>query len=183
MQALEKPLGLPPGLLAHAEEIRSQNGVDRLRTSIDETNKLRENDRAIYREGSDILQAEAAEDERARMKYGTDRWIRPASKDAAPKLYAQIGEIEGYLEAAAKTDNIVKAKLKDNEYHITLLGATDQDIERFVPSSRRATLAPTVEKETGKLRGCLNEVSRLETRRKRKIENLRARAKQDDIST
>jgi len=34
LQAVEKPLGLPPGLMSHAEEIRQQDGPDRLQRAI-----------------------------------------------------------------------------------------------------------------------------------------------------
>lgn len=182
LQALEKPLGLPPGLVSHAEEIRQQDGLDRLYRSIDETEKLKEQDRAGYQEGVDLLRQETAEDERARRQYGTDRWNRPPSADAAPKLYAQVNEIDGYLKSAANSDQIVQGKIKDNESHIRLLSGTDHDLEQFVPSSRRVTMTAAVEREATKLRGCLNEVSRLESRRKRKIEALKAKARQDDIN-
>lgn len=182
LQALEKPLGLPPGLISHAEEIRQQDGINRLYRSIDETQKLKETDRAIFQEGLDLLRAEAAEDDRARRKYGTDRWNRPTSEQAVPQLYAQIGEIEGYLKSAANSDKLVQDKIKDCEEYIRLLSGTDRDLEHFVPSSRRTTMTPAVEREAGKLRGCLNEVNRLETRRRRKAEALKAKAKQDDVS-
>ncbi|KAF2100529.1 BRO1-domain-containing protein [Rhizodiscina lignyota] len=182
LQALEKPLGLPPGLVSHAEEVRQQDGINRLHRSIDETNKLKESDRAIYQEGVNLLQSEAAEDERYRRKYGTDRWNRPTPQDAVPKLYAQIGEIEGYLKVAGNSDDTVQKKLRENEKLIRLLSGNDKELEHFVPSARRATMSPAVEKEASKLRGCLNEVSRLESRRRRKIEALRAKAKQDDVN-
>ncbi|KAK8435982.1 BRO1-like domain-containing protein [Phyllosticta citricarpa] len=182
LQALEKPLGLPPGLVSHAEEIRQQGGLDRIYRSIDETEGLKESDRAVYQEGVDLLRSEAAEDERARRKYGTDRWTRAPSAEAAKKLYAQISEIEGYLNSAANSDGIVQGKVKENESLIRLLSGTDRDLESFVPSSRRVTMTAEVEREASKLRGCLNEVARFESRRKKKIEALKARAKQDDIS-
>jgi programmed cell death 6-interacting protein len=182
LQALEKPLGLPPGLVTHAEEIRQQDGLKRLLRSMEDTKKLQQNDHAIYREGCEILESEAAEDEGARRKYGTDRWSRLPSKQAAPKLYAQIAEIEGYLNQAANSDNVVRAKLKENENLIGLLNGPDYDLENYVPSGRRPAITGDVEREAGKLRGSFNEISRLESRRRRKIEALRTKAKQDDIS-
>ncbi|KAK7542307.1 BRO1-like domain-containing protein [Phyllosticta citribraziliensis] len=182
LQALEKPLGLPPGLVSHAEEIRQQGGLDRIYRSIDETEGLKDSDRAVYQEGVDLLRSEAAEDERARRKYGTDRWLRALSTEAAKKLYAQISEIEGYLSSAANSDGIVQGKVKENESLIRLLSGTDRDLESFVPSSRRVSMTAEVEREASKLRGCLNEVARLESRRKKKIEALKAKAKQDDIT-
>jgi programmed cell death 6-interacting protein len=182
LQALEKPLGLPPGLVAHAEEVRQQDGLNRLLRSMEDTKKLKQSDQAIYHEGCDILKSEAAEDETARRKYGTDRWSRQPAQQAAPKLYAQIGEIDGYFKAAGNSDNIVKTKLKENEHLIQLLAGPDHDLENFVPSGRRPAITGVVEREAGKLRGCFNEVSRLESRRRRKIEALKTKAKQDDIS-
>jgi programmed cell death 6-interacting protein len=182
LQALEKPLGLPPGLSAHAEEIRQQEGIDRLLRSMEDTKKLMYTDQAIYHEGVDILKSEASDDEGARRKYGTERWTRPTPEQAAPKLYAQINEIDGYFKAATNSDNIVKTKLKENEYFIQLLSGPDHDLENYVPSGRRPAITGDVEREAGKLRGCFNEVSRLESRRRRKVETLRTKAKQDDIS-
>lgn len=144
--------------------------------------KLKDTDRSTYTEGVEVLKAEAAEDERARMKYGTDRWTRPTSQEAAVKLYAQVGDIDGYLKSANSSDELVKSKLNDWESVLRVLSGSDRDLEEFVPSSRRATITPRMEKEAGRLRACLNEVSRLENRRRRKIEVLREKAKLDDIS-
>jgi programmed cell death 6-interacting protein len=182
LQALEKPLGLPPGLVAHADEIRQQDGINRLLRSMEDTKKLMYTDQAIYQEGVDILRAEAAEDEGARRKFGTERWTRPPAEQANPKLYAQINEIDGYFKAATNSDNIVKTKLKENEHFIQLLSGPDHELENYVPSGRRPAITGDVEREAGKLRGSFNEVSRLESRRRRKIEALRTKAKQDDIS-
>lgn len=168
--------------MSHAEEVRQQDGINRLYRTIDETEKLKDSDRAIYQEGFEALRAEAAEDDRARRRYGTERWQRPTSEEAAPKLYSQINEIDGYLKSAGNSDKLVQSKLKENESLIRLLSGTDRDLEQFVPSSRRAALTATVEREASRLRSCLGDVNRLESRRKRKIEALRMKAKQDDIS-
>ena len=182
LQALEKPLGLPPGLVGHADEIRQQDGINRLLRSMEDTKKLMYTDQAIYQEGVDSLTSEVAEDESARRRYGTERWTRQPPEQAAPKLFAQIDEIDGYFKAATNSDNIVKTKLKENEYFIQLLSGPDHDLENYVPSGRRPAITGDVERAAGKLRGCFNEVSRLESRRRRKIEALRTKAKQDDIS-
>ncbi|KAI9712641.1 MAG: hypothetical protein M1812_006821 [Candelaria pacifica] len=182
LQALERPLGLPPGLVSHAEEIRQQDGMYRLQRSMEDTAKLKDNDRAIYSEGVDLLQSEAAEDDRARARHGTERWTRQTSKDAAGKLYAQIGEIDGYLKSASNSDELVQGKLREWEKYLRMLGGTDRDLEEFVPSSRRATVRPNVEREATKLRSSLNDMTRLESRRKKKIESLKEKAKVDDIN-
>ncbi|KAI7354763.1 BRO1-domain-containing protein [Hortaea werneckii] len=183
LQALEKPLGLPPGLAGHAEEVRQANGVQRLHATIGDTEKLKASTRVLYQEGLDLLRTEAGEDEASRRKYGTDRWNRTPAKDGMPKLYKQVEDIQGYLQQADNSDQMVQERLRQNETLIRLLGGTNRDLEDFVPSSRRATMTAKVEREANQLRGCLNEVSRLEARRKRKVEQLRTKAKEDDVSS
>jgi len=147
-----------------------------------EISKLKANDTAVYQEGVALLKSEAAEDERAKMKHGTDRWSRQHSQQAAEKLYTQVAEIEGYLKSASSSDDLVKGKLKECEKVLNVLSGSDRDLEEYVPSSRKATMPPNVERASYKLRNELNEVSRLESRRKRQIERVRDKAKQDDIS-
>ncbi|KAI4243514.1 MAG: hypothetical protein LQ352_007016 [Teloschistes flavicans] len=183
LQALEKPLGLPPSLRTHAEEIRQQDGLHKLRRSMREIDSLKKNDAAIYKEGVDLLRNEAAEDERAKAKHGTDRWTRQPSEQAADKLYAQVNEIDGYLKSAASSDDLVKTKLKECESAIQVLEGTDRDLEAYVPSSRKANLTPEIERAADNLRSRLSEVSKLEHRRKGKIQELRNKVKKDDINS
>lgn len=183
LQALEKPLGLPPTLVSHAEEIRQQEGLHRLRRTIHETAKLKANDEAIYEEGKELLRSEAADDDQARLKYGTERWTRLSSKQAAEKLYSQSTEIAGYFQSADSSDELVRTKVKDHEAVIQVLSGTDRDLEDYVPSSGRAQmLPPQVHRAASELRSVLSEVSRIESRRKQKAESLRREAKLDDIS-
>lgn len=182
LQALEKPLGLPPTLVSHAEEIRQQEGLHRLRRTMHETSKLKASDEAVYKEGTDILQSDATEDDRARLKHGTERWTRPPSKQAAESLYKQSTEIDGYLKSARSSDELVQTKLKDHESVLQILSGTERDLEEYVPSSRRAQMPPNVQKAATALRDVLGDVSRLESRRMRKAESLREKAKRDDIS-
>ena len=182
LQALEKPLGIPPSLVSKAEELRQQDAFYRLRRSMEDTAKLKANDQSIYDEGVELLKAEKLEDDRARAKYGTERWARQPSEVALQKLYSQSNEYKGYLKSAATSDELIQTKVRDSEHVFRVLTGTNRDLESFVPSSRRATMTPQIERESTRLRTCLNDVSRIETRRKRRIEGLREKAKADDIS-
>ena len=182
LQALEKPLGLPPSLVSKAEELRQQDGEYRLKRSMEDTSKLKANDKAIYAEGVELLEAEKAEDDKARAKYGTDRWSRQPSDLTGQKLWAQSTEIEGYLKSAASSDDLVQKKMRESERVLKVLTGTSRELESYVPNSRRATITPQIEREVSRLRTNLNEVNRLESRRKRKIEALREKARSDDIS-
>ena len=182
LQALEKPLGLPASILAHAEEIRHQQGLHRLRRSMREVDTIKENDLATYNEGVALLEAEAAEDSQARARHGTERWTRPVGELTAQKLYKQVVEIDGYLKSANGSDELVRRKLKEAETVIRVLEGTDRDLEDFVPSSRRSTMTPSLERQAVRLRNILNEISMTEKRRRKKVEMIREKAKADDIN-
>lgn len=96
--------------------------------------------------------------------------MRQSGQDALPKLYNQVSDIDGYLKQAESSDQMVQSRLRENENLIRLLGGTDRDLEDYVPSSRRATMTAKVEREANALRASLNEVNRLESRRRKKIE-------------
>lgn len=182
LQALEKPLGLPPTLVSHAEEMRQQDGLNRLRRSLEDTAKVKANDLAVYREGVEILAAEKAEDDAARRKYGTDRWAREPSDKAASKVYTTLEEIDGYFTSAQSSDELIERKLRDSDAVFRVLTGTNRDLESYVPSSRRAVITAEVERASIRLRSCLNEVTRLENRRARRIQALKDKTKSDDIS-
>ena len=162
--------------------MRQQDGLNRLRKSLEDTAKVKGNDQAVYSEGVELLAAERAEDNASRRKYGTDRWSRQTSEEAASKLYTTSREIEGYFTSAQSSDNLVEQKLKDSEAVFRVLTGTNRDLEMYVPSSRWAALPPEVEREVSRLRGCMSEVSRLESRRKRQAQALKDKARTDDIS-
>lgn len=182
LQALEKPLGIPPTLVSHAEELRQQDALVRLRRSLEDTAQVKNNDKALYTEGVDLLSAEKEEDDRARAKFGTDRWNRDPSITAGQKVYKTASDINGYFTSAQSTDELIQGKLNDAEKVLRILTGTNRDLESYVPSSRRAAITPELERESSRLRSCLNEVSRLENRRKRRIQVLKEKARSDDIS-
>ncbi len=183
LQALEKPLGLPPTLTSHAEEIRQADALTRLQRSFSDIAKLKATDNALFLEGRELLQSELAENERLLAKYGTDRWDRSDSRSTNPKLYRQVEEIDGYLKSSANSDQLAISKFRECEDMLRILSSTDRDIGNFVPSSRRVAIPSQLEGEVSRLRACLDEVSRLESRRRRKIEALKAKAKNDDINS
>ncbi|KAI5300904.1 pH-response regulator protein palA/rim20 [Ascosphaera pollenicola] len=181
LQALEKPLGLPHSLIAHAEEIRQQDGLNRLYESMQDTSRLKASDRATYNEGAAFLSAEKEEDDRLRLKFGTERWTREPSEVAGKKVHKSLKDIEGYLKSAQNSDDLVAAKLREVDPVLRIMQGTNRDLEAYVPSSQTAYMTPAVQQESNRLRHCLNDVSKLEIRRKRRIELLKEKAKEDNI--
>lgn len=182
LQALEKPLGLPPSLVSKAEELRQQDALYRLKRSSEDTLKLKTNDLSIYQEGVALLESEKQEDDRARAKYGTERWTRIPSQQALVKFYTQAKELQGYLNSAGSSDSLVQTKIRENEHVLRILTGSNRELERHVPSSSHVNITPKIEQAASRLRAVLNDTSRLETKRKRKVEAIRAKAKSDDIS-
>lgn len=183
LQALEKPLGIPSTLVAHAEEVRQQDGIDRVLRSIDDIAKLKANCTGMYADSVETLRLEEEADNAARAKHGLIRWTRPASREAGAGLYKKAEEYQGYLGSAAQSDELVKQKVAENEHALRILGGSPHQLESFVPNSQRVKMTAKVEREVGKLRSVLDEISRLESRRRKKIDSIREKARGDDITS
>lgn len=183
LQALEKPLGLPPSLVQHAEELRQGDAIGRVQKSLADIDKLRAADLAIFEEGRSALAAEVAEDERMRTRYGTDRWARPDSQSdpQGAKLWGHASEIEGYFHSSINSDGIVKEKFAANEDLLRVLCGSDRGLMDFVPSSAQRETSEELKSSVGRLRSAYNDVLRLESRRRKKVESLRDNARRDDI--
>ena len=175
-------MGIPAQVKSHALEIRNQGGISRLSEMVRSTAELKESDKTIFEEGCSILSAEAEEDEQARRRHRTERWTRMSKEEAAPKLYAQRKEIQDYLASAENSDQLVRTKLRENEKAIALLSGTDQDIEASLSNNMKVTLSTRTEAEIRVVRNCLEKVSQVASRRKRKIEVYRKMSENDDIS-
>lgn len=50
LEALERPIGLPPSLLRKAEEVRLEDGPARIVASIEDVQRLAQHDQAILNE-------------------------------------------------------------------------------------------------------------------------------------
>ncbi|KAH0496100.1 hypothetical protein TgHK011_003481 [Trichoderma gracile] len=183
LQALEKPLGLPPSLIQHAEEIRQADAINKIQRSFADIEKLRSNDWAIFEEGKAALAAEEEEDEQLRRKYGTSRWRRPESQ-ADPnraKFWAAINEIGGYFQNSASSDEAVRDKFMANKELLEILSGSNQSLMNYVPSSTPVETSGDLKAAVGRLRSVYNDVLRMESRRRKKVESLREAARRDDI--
>jgi len=184
IQAFEKPLGLPGNLVQHAEEIRQADARNRLQRSFADIDKLRATDMAVFEEGRELLRAEEEEDNRLRRRFGTNRWNRPESRNEpiqGAKLWTQAAEAEGWFANSESSDRVVREKFYSVEPTLAVLAGPDRGIMDFVPSSRRTEIPESLKPAIGRLRSAYNDVTRLESRRRRKAEALREKARGDDI--
>jgi len=183
LQALEKPVGLPQSLVQHAEDIRQADAVQRVRQSFADIEKLRSADLAIFEEGKATLAAEEEEDQRLRLKHGTNRWLR-ADTRSDPKgaeLINAVNEIEGYFSSSISSDSIVRDKFAAIEEVLMVLASSDRKLMDYVPSSRSTETSQGIKLAIGKLRSAYSDVLRLESRRRKKVESLRDSARRDDV--
>ena len=186
LQALEKPLGLPGTLVQHADEIRQADALYRLQQGFADIEKLCNSDLAIFEEGRSLLLAEEEEDNRLRLKYGTERWNRPQSRqDPSPnggaKLWRQAQDIEGYFGSSTASDQVVREKFNAVKDTLAILAGSDRTIMDSIPNSRRTDIPESLKPALGRLRSAYNDVQRLESRRRKRVESLRARSRADDI--
>lgn len=183
LQALEKPLGLPGTLVQHAEEIRQADALSRIQRSFADIDKLRASNRATFEEGKSLLATEEEEDQRMRMKYGTQRWMRPMSKEdpQGTKMWKQATDIEGYFASSTSSDAVVREKYLAVESTLYILAGSDRSLMDAIPQSRRTEIPEPVKPALGRLRGAYNDIQRLESRRRRRAEALHEKAKADDI--
>ncbi|KAF4885354.1 pH-response regulator protein palA/prr-1 [Colletotrichum fructicola] len=183
LQALEKPLGLPHSLVHHAEEIRQADAIGRIQRAFSDIDKLRNADISVFNEGKAVLTAEEEEDQRLRRKYGTDRWSRPDSRSdpQGAAFWGQVAEIEGYFASSTSSDALVREKYREVQGLLEMLSGSDRALMDYVPSSRRMDIPEPLKPVIGRLRGAYNDVLRLESRRRKKAEALREKARTDDI--
>ncbi|KAK4172330.1 putative pH-response regulator protein [Triangularia setosa] len=186
LQALEKPLGLPGTLVQHAEEIRQADALNRLQRGFADVEKLCASDKAVFEEGKALLATEEEEDHGLRLKYGSQRWSRPESRadpshDGGAKLWNQAGDIDGYFASSTSSDAVVREKFAAVKETLAILAGPDRGMMDYIPNSRKTEIPELLKPAIGRLRGVYNDVLRLESRRRKRIESLRTRSRADDI--
>jgi programmed cell death 6-interacting protein len=186
LQALEKPMGLPGTLAQHADEIRQADAINRLQRGLADIEKLCASDKAIFEEGKALLVTEEQEDTKLRRKHGTQRWTRPESRtepsrDGGAKLWNQAAEIDGYFASSTSSDAVVRDKFAAVKDTLAILAGPDRGMMDYIPNSRKTEIPELLKPAIGRLRGVYNDILRLESRRRKRVESLRARSRADDV--
>jgi programmed cell death 6-interacting protein len=186
LQALEKPLGLPGSLVQHADEIRQADAINRLQRGLTDIEKLCASDKMIFDEGRALLAAEEEEDKNMRLKHGTQRWARPESRvepshDGGARLWNQAAEIDGYFASSTASDAVVREKFTAVKDTLAILAGPDRSIMDYIPNSRKTEIPELLKPTIGRLRGVYNDILRLESRRRKRVESLRSRSRADDV--
>jgi programmed cell death 6-interacting protein len=135
LDALDKPIGLPPSLLKKSEEIRLENGPERVEKSLEDVQMLarramailgevrascRRNQSSLYfsLQSLDILDQEASEDEQLRRGTPTQR---PPSHQANEQLTSKAEHYRNILDQAAESDAVIQQRWDEWEKSIARL--------------------------------------------------------------
>ncbi|KAI9461717.1 pH-response regulator [Lactarius psammicola] len=140
LDALDKPIGLPPSLLKKAEEIRSENGPERVEKSLEDIETLARRAMAILTETLDLLDQEASEDEQLRQNQPTRR---QPSHQANEKLISKAERYRKILNEAAESDAVVRQRWDEWEKCIVQLTWDEAKLEAAVPSSTIVWSSPS----------------------------------------
>ncbi|KAF9913213.1 pH-response regulator protein palA/rim20 [Lobosporangium transversale] len=183
LQALEQPIGLPPSLLSHIDEIHAEGGTRTLNEMVQTVRTLSHQNAAILDEIFGALQQEADEDEAMRRKF-QGRWNRPTSASLTVNLVEQGKRYRDTLETAKKSDQIVRNKMEALMTtwgrSLELLGSGRVEVERAVPNTINAPGSSDPE-IVYDLKMLLEEADQMIKARRIKLDEVKRIADEDDI--
>ncbi|KZT56974.1 BRO1-domain-containing protein [Calocera cornea HHB12733] len=184
LDALERPVGLPPSLLGKAEEVRKAGGVKCVQALFADVGKIAESNLKILEDAYDILDLEASEDEG--LRSANPGLQRPRSQEANATLVEQAARYSNLMQQARESDEQVLAKWEEWEEIIEKLEQSDEAIEEYVPSvglsarSDPAQHQPLV--HSRQLRVLLESLDDLKENRKRLVSQSRHAVTMDEAS-
>ncbi|KAK3837389.1 MAG: BRO1-like domain-containing protein [Linnemannia gamsii] len=183
LQAMEQPVGLPPSLLSHIDEIHAEGGVRGLHDMMETVRTLSRQNSAILDEIFEALQQEADEDEAMRQRF-QGRWNRPTSASLTVAFVEQGRKHRETLETARKSDLIVQNKLEALMTtwgrSLELLSSGRTEVERAVPNTTTAPGSSDPE-IVDDLKMLLEEVDQMIKARRIKLDEIKRIADEDDI--
>ncbi|KAK4690084.1 hypothetical protein P7C73_g49, partial [Tremellales sp. Uapishka_1] len=135
IQALERPVGLPPSLLKKAEEVDSSGGSNKVLGLLSEVNRLSKSNSRILSEAMDILDQEATENETLLARQPHLAPSRPASHIANHHLITTAGQYNSTIKQAAQSDETVRTKWEDWRQLIEILEGGEDTMLDHVPST------------------------------------------------
>jgi programmed cell death 6-interacting protein len=135
LDALDKPIGLPPSLLNKAEEVRLENGPERAEKLLEDVQTLARRAQAIltevraqrrpdwscphtFSQSLDILDQEASEDEQVRRSTPNQRL---PSHQANEQLTSKAERHRNILIQAAESDAVIRQRWEEWEKCIVQL--------------------------------------------------------------
>ncbi|KAL4062196.1 BRO1-like domain-containing protein [Scleroderma citrinum] len=186
LEALERPIGLPPSLLKKAEEVRLEQGPEKIEAYLDDVQRLARRTMEVLEEAMDILDNEASEDEAARKEIPMSRTL---SHEANRELVAKQQRYRSVLLEAAQSDDTVRQKWEDSEAAIVNLTLDEDELESFIPSStvsiggKGSSASSQTQLHARALRGLLESLDEIKQNRHQLVAKAQRLVDVDDIKT
>jgi programmed cell death 6-interacting protein len=181
LDAVEKPLLLPSGLLEHHQEIKSQGGVHKIEKTLLDIQKLSLEGEHLIQGAKERLKLEAQEDELMRQRQGSNYWTRPTSDVASSSLTERVKDLENYLRIAKEGDETIKTRFSTVSKLLEILGSSESKILEYIPSSRTKDLDPSLRRVVLQLKETLTEKKKLEINRDTFLETVEIKSAQYNI--
>ncbi|GMK55878.1 hypothetical protein CspeluHIS016_0209340 [Cutaneotrichosporon spelunceum] len=179
LQALERPVGLPPSLIKKAEEVDAAGGADKIRSLLMDVKRLSKSNAKVLEDAMDILDQEATENEQLLERQPHLAESRQPSHVANAHLIGMAGQYDATLKQAASSDTTVRAKWEEWRHMIEILSGGEDIINDHVPSTTGSYVA--LPSSVRPLRASLEELDDRIAHRAALIAEARAVAAHDDV--
>ncbi|KAI0775185.1 BRO1-domain-containing protein [Trametes elegans] len=185
LDALDRPIGLPPSLIKKAEEVRLESGPERVETYIRDVQVIAQHVSSLLDEAMDILDQEADEDEALREAHSVSD--RVPSLEANRTLIEKAQQYRSVLDQARESDALVREKWEEWEDAIAQLTWSEEDLENSIPSStvsfgQRAGVTDPTRVHARALRTFLERLEDLSKARTELVARVNRLASSDDIT-
>ncbi|KAJ1814999.1 pH-response regulator protein palA/rim20 [Coemansia sp. RSA 2598] len=185
LEAIQKPVGLPPSILVGADEIRSEGGLLGLKRLLDSAIGANKRANDYLDESERALIDEAREDQRVRLNAppGSERANRPPSNELTNTFHSEIARFRNTLHEASQKDALIKDIVDKWSNFLSLLSCSRDEIERQVPSTTVNPITdPNHSRIVERLQQYMGEVSIMKRERLKSIEKLKRIAAEDDVT-
>ncbi|KAJ1744260.1 pH-response regulator protein palA/rim20 [Coemansia sp. RSA 1086] len=184
LEAIQKPIGLPPSILVGADEIRSEGGFIGIKRLLEAA--IASNAKATEQldAAESALNEEAREDQRVRQSVRDERRSsRVESSELTNKFRAEIAKYRDVVQRARESDATIKGQVDTWAKFFALLGSPRDEIERQVPSTTANPITdPHHSQIVGRLQQYMDEISLMKRERIKSVEKLKRIAGEDDIT-
>ncbi|KAI8323652.1 BRO1-domain-containing protein [Martensiomyces pterosporus] len=185
LDAIQKPIGLPPNILVGSDEIRSDGGYVGLKRLLDNALAANQTAAGMLDAAENALNEEMREDQRVRQGTGANshRAKRTESSELTNTFRSEIAKYRGIVDKARESDSALKVQVDTWAKFFALLGSPREEIERQVPSTTANPLTdPHHSQIVERLQQYLGEVAVMRRERLKSIEKLKRIANEDDIT-
>lgn len=176
LEALERPISLPPSLVRNSNELRRKKAPQMLATKLASVEQASNSNSQELNHITALLDEEDREDQELRIRFGTQSWLRPPSSIENRSLREHETQLKQTLHSATQSDRLVKEKYQTWQKAIELLCRDEYTIRKAIPpfdpknlTAEDLSLAPTGETELTSprlLRKLLDELEDLHVTRK-----------------